>query len=226
MKKLFLVGALALFGAIDAQTTFGAKAGYALSQMNSDDEDDMEFEGIGVDKKSKSGFYVGGFVEHKLTDKFALQGELQYAELGGRYQGKLQESGYHATLNMDFKINQILVPISAKYYPTANFSLSAGPYLGFVVSNKFEAKFKDSNLPKEVIAEANAELSEYNEMFSDSFDESLQKVTFGLHVGAEYTIYKGLLIDARYNFGLSNLEKDTNTSTKMSFFQVGLGYKF
>ena len=29
MKKLFLVGALALFGAVNAQTTFGVKAGYA-----------------------------------------------------------------------------------------------------------------------------------------------------------------------------------------------------
>ena len=226
MKKLLFLSAIALSGVINAQTTFGVKTGYALSQLNSEDDDDMEFEGIGVDKKSKSGFYIGGFVEHKLTDKFALQGELQYAELGGRYQGKFEDSGYHATLNMDFKINQILIPISAKYYPTSNFALSAGPYLGFIVSNKFEAKFKDSNLPKEVIDDANNELNEYNQMFSESFDDSLQKVTFGLQVGAEYNIYRGLLIDARYNFGLSNLEKDSNTSTKMSYFQIGLGYKF
>jgi len=225
MKKLLVLSAIALVGIANAQTTFGVKAGYAGSQLTGED-DEMDFEGIAVDKKLKSGFYVGGFAEHKFTEKFALQGELQYAALGGRYEGKFEDSGYHATLNMDFKINQILIPISAKYYPVSNFSLSGGPFVGFVVSNKFEAKFKDSNLPADVIAEANNQLDVYSDEFSDSFDDSLQKVTFGVQFGAEYTIYKGLMVDARYNVGLSNLEKDSETTSKMSYFQVGLGYRF
>ena len=87
MRKLFLVGALALFGAVNAQQTkFGLKAGYALSSINSKVlEEILEDEfGVNGDNKSKSGFFVGAFVEHKLNEKFALQGEVQYANLGGQ----------------------------------------------------------------------------------------------------------------------------------------------
>lgn len=224
MKKLLLVGAVALFGAMNAQTKFGVKAGYTNSQFSSDES--MEFEDVKMDKKGKSGFFVGGFVEHMLSEKFALQGELTYAALGGKYEGKFNDSGYYATLVTDFKVNQIIIPISAKYYVIPNLAIYGGPNVGFTVSNEFEAKLKDSNLPSEAISEANSSLSEYNSEASKEFDKSLQKTTFGIQLGAEYNVYKGLLVDARYNIGLTDLDKGSESNIKMHYFQIGLGYKF
>lgn len=224
MKKLVLVGAVALFGAVNAQTTFGVKAGYTNSQFSSDE--DMEFEDVKMDKKGKSGFFVGGFVEHLFSEKFALQGELNYAALGGKYEGKFNEAGYYATLVTDFKVNQIIIPISAKYFVIPNLAVYGGPNVGFVISNDFEAKFKDSNLPNEAINEANNYLAQYNSEASKEFDKGLQKTTFGIQLGAEYNLYRGLLLDARYNIGLTDLDKESEGTVKMHFFQIGLGYKF
>ena len=52
MKKILLASAIALFAGLNAQTTFGVKAGYALSKLNSN-EGDFEFGGIEGGLKSK-----------------------------------------------------------------------------------------------------------------------------------------------------------------------------
>ncbi|WP_262912470.1 hypothetical protein [Chryseobacterium sp. MEBOG06] len=39
MKKILFVSALGLFTGLNAQTTFGVKAGYALSKLNSSEGD-------------------------------------------------------------------------------------------------------------------------------------------------------------------------------------------
>ena len=57
MKKLFLVGALALFGAMNAQVKYGAKAGLNIATLNGD------VEGL----KSLVGFHVGGFAQIPLA---------------------------------------------------------------------------------------------------------------------------------------------------------------
>lgn len=224
MKKVFLAAALALFAATDAQTRFGLKAGYSNSVLNSSDE--AQLEGIGMDKKEKSGFYAGAFGEYQLTEKFALQGELQYAKLGGNYSGSFAQDGMSFTMDMGFNIDQIIVPVSAKYYVTPALGLTAGPYAAFTVSNNVTVDANSPNLTAEENSMLNSLLAQYENELTNEFDRSLEKTNFGIHIGAEYTVYRSLFLEARYNIGLSNLEKDTDTETKMNFFQVGLGWKF
>lgn len=61
-----------------------------------------------------------------------------------------------------------------------------------------------------------------------SFDDNLKSTEFGLFLGADYNLYKGLFVDARYSFGLTNMIKNpvNDEKLKMNFFQIGLGYKF
>jgi opacity protein-like surface antigen len=56
----------------------------------------------------------------------------------------------------------------------------------------------------------------------------LKSAEFGLFLGADYNVYKGLFVDARYSFGLSNMIKDpvADEKMRMNFFQIGIGYKF
>ncbi len=83
MKKLLLVASVVLMGvAVSAQETrFGVKAGYSMSTLKVDgDQDDLEERSTDPSHT----FYVGGLVEHKFSDTFGIQGELLYSPLGGK----------------------------------------------------------------------------------------------------------------------------------------------
>lgn len=115
MKKLFLVGALALFAAGNAQT-FGLKAGMNVSSLSNS-------EGA----KSKIGPYGGIFMNAPLAESFSIQPELLYNSKGAKDDGTDDIS-----LNMDY----ISVPVMFQYNATPQFYLEAGPEFGFLVSSK------------------------------------------------------------------------------------------
>ncbi|SIS87214.1 Outer membrane protein beta-barrel domain-containing protein [Kaistella chaponensis] len=235
MKKVLLIGAIALFGALNAQQTkFGLKAGYALSNIVSQElEESLEDEfGGSSNNNSKSGYFIGAFVEHKLNDKFAIQGEAQYANLGGQFEVKYDETAgglnIKFTLQDKLNFNQILIPISAKYFVIPQLAIYGGPSVAFNAGYKSELKFKDHNIPSEFMGEINQELSALEKEQDDLLKESLKSTAFNIFFGGEYTFYKGLSVDARYTVGLTNYIKDPvdGEELKMNYLQVGLGYKF
>jgi opacity protein-like surface antigen len=60
--------------------------------------------------------------------------------------------------------------------------------------------------------------------------DHLKSMDFGLGFGAAYEMSSGLMFDARYNYGLSDLNDDTVTfgdaKITTTSFQIGLGYRF
>lgn len=219
MKKILLASAIALFTGLNAQTTFGVKAGYALSKLNSN-ENDFEMGGIEGGLKSKSGFYIGGLVEHKFNNKFAIQGEVEYANLGG----KAEVSMPGITVTEKMNLNRIIIPVSARYYATPELGIYAGPYVSFKTSNK--VKFEMSG-PNAGMADPSG-IREGERYVERYLNDTLKSTDFGLFLGADYAIYKGLFVDARYSFGLTNMIKNPvdGETLKMNFFQLGVGYKF
>lgn len=217
MKKILLASALAFFANMSAQTTFGVKGGYALSKLNSN-ENDVEFDGIEGSLKSKSGFYVGALVEHKINNKFAVQGEVEYANLGGKAKVSLP-NGITVTENLNF--NRIVIPISARYYATPELGIYAGPYVSFKTNTTAKIKISGAMANPQAVSEGEAYLEK-------AFNDNFKSTDFGLFFGADYKVYKGLFVDARYSFGLTNMIKNPvqDEKMKMNFFQVGLGYKF
>ena len=119
MKKIILsLVAVATFGAVNAQDMkFGAKAGINMSNFTGDANTD-----------SKIGFQVGAFAEFKVSEKFAVQPEILFSNLGAKY----DVLGTTVTENA----NYILIPVMAKYYVANAFSLEAGPQIGFLMSAK------------------------------------------------------------------------------------------
>ena len=116
MKKLFLVGALALFGAMNAQVKYGVKAGLNISTLNGD------VEGV----KSLAGVYAGGFAQIPLAAKFTFQPEVVYSTQGAK------QDGGDGKLNLGY----INVPLMFKYAIAEKFNVEAGPQIGFLVSAK------------------------------------------------------------------------------------------
>lgn len=216
MRKILFASALALFTAANAQTTFGVKGGFALSILTTNEDLDV-LDGVNAGLKSKAGFYVGGLVEHKFNNKFAVQGEVQYANLGGRTE--VSVSGI--TVKENFNMNRIVIPVSARYYAIPDLAVYAGPFVSIKTGTKVNIDVSGGTADPQLLNEA-------ENFLEKSFDDSLKSAEFGLFLGADYNLYKGFFVDARYSFGLSNMIKNPvdGEKMKMNFFQIGVGYKF
>lgn len=121
MKKVILVAVVAVIAmvSVNAQTSFGAKAGLNSATLIGD-----------VDgNKSLIGFHVGVFAEITLADSFYLQPELLYSTQGTDDYLNLKDK-----LNLDY----INIPIMFKYDVANRFYLEAGPQIGFLVSAERE----------------------------------------------------------------------------------------
>lgn len=103
----------------------------------------------------------------------------------------------------DFDLTYINVPVVLKYYIVQGLNIQAGPQFGFIVDDKITVDLGD------VVADAKAE----------SFDLSAV-------LGAGYDFPLGIRLDARYNFGLTDVSKLEGTNGKNSVFSLALGYSF
>jgi opacity protein-like surface antigen len=192
MKKIILsMIAVLAFGFTNAQETrFGIKGGLNLTSFAG---------GNYYDAKSLVGFQIGGFAEIKVIEKLAIQPELLFSTQGANLE-------YRNEGDYDAKLNYINVPVLAKFYVTKEFTVEAGPQIGFLVSAK-----EDGHNAKD---------------FYKSTD-------FGFNFGAGYNFTDNLSVGLRYTVGLSNVG-DYNAedfdeyldSPKNSVLALSLGYKF
>ena len=128
MKKMILVAVIALFSmvGVNAQTSFGAKAGLNVANLSGDI----------TDNKALIGFNVGVFAEIMLADSFYLQPELVFSAQGTLIGDSL--FGFDLFFLIEnFNLNYINIPIMFKYDVANRFYLEAGPQIGFLVSAKF-----------------------------------------------------------------------------------------
>lgn len=111
MKKIILT-ALAVFAfsfANAQETKFGVKAGLDLASATA------KVDGISA-SASETGFFIGGFVDVAVSDKFHVQPEVLYVAVKD--------------------LNQIHVPILAKYAVSEGINILAGPSLGFILDKQ------------------------------------------------------------------------------------------
>lgn len=158
----------------------------------------FEMQGSSVTGNSIVGVQVGGFAEIKIVDKFAIQPEVLFSTEGS----KLKADGEEVLFNLSY----INIPVMAKFYPADKFSIQAGPQLGFLVSAK----------------------GSLNGGSKEDIKDGYKSTNFGLNLGAGYEFTDNLLVDLRYNFGLSDIAKNNEEGLKMtgSVFSIALGYKF
>lgn len=192
MKKIVLsLVAILAFGFVNAQQTrFGVKGGLNLTSFSG---------GNYYDAKSLVGFQVGAFAEIKIIERLAIQPEVLFSTQGA----KLDAGAFG---DFDTKLNYINVPVLAKFFITKQFTVEAGPQLGFLVSAKREGR--------------------------DAKD-FYKSVDTGFNFGAGYNFTDNVSVNLRYTVGLSNIgDYETEDfdeyfdSPKNSVLALTLGYKF
>jgi len=103
-----------------------------------------------------------------------------------------------------YNLDYINVPVLFQYMFDNGFRIQAGPQVGFLVSAK----------------------SKLNNNTTDNKD-NLKPIDFGLSIGASYVVPStGFGIDARYNLGLTNINKDSAVKSTNRGLQLGVFYIF
>lgn len=148
----------------------------------------------------KPGLIAGGEAMYQITDVIAVSGGLFFAQEGCK--GK--EDGASIKLNN----NYINVPILVNAYVAPGLAVKLGLQPAFLLSAKMSASAKGNSV-------------------SMDFKDVYNTFDLAMPIGLSYE-FKNFVVDARYNFGLTNIIKEANTSdnSKNSVFQFMVGYRF
>ena len=183
--------------------TFGAKVGINFADVSADDaEDNEEF----LDFGNKTGFVAGGFVEVPVAPQFSFAPEVLFSQKGAQAEGEEDGDEFKYSVNL----TQIQVPVLFK----ANFA--AGSVRPFVVVGPAFG-FRTS---------ANAKLEVNDELLDEEeLDDDLESVEFSLVFGGGVRFGKAS-VEARYDLGLNNLDKEEGSDAKTRTFSILFGYAF
>lgn len=144
----------------------------------------------------KVGFNVGLLGHIHVARHFALQPEIEYSTQGAKY----------TTDNVSTKINlnYINVPVLLQYMWDNGFRLQAGPQAGILIS----AKSKNDNNTIDI-------------------KDDMKPIDLGVSFGAGYIHPStGIGIDARYNLGLTDINKNSVMKSTNRGLQISLFYIF
>lgn len=135
MKKIILSSiALFAFGFANAQdgASFGVKGGLDLVSYKVPGVTVPDGEGgtetFGGGSESLTGFFIGGFAEFGIADKFMLQPGLNYHTASKKVEG------------VELKANFLSIPVLIKYEIAEKFNLMAGPSLFYSLESDDEDK--------------------------------------------------------------------------------------
>lgn len=157
-----------------------------------------------VEAKIRPAFVAGVEGEYQLADIFSLSAGVLYSQQGAKSKEEYVGLG-KATLQFDY----INIPVMANVYVAQGLAVKVGAQVGFNVRHK--VKFGSTTF----------DIKDFGEEADDPI--TFRKVDFSIPVGLSYE-YSNVVIDARYNWGLTKLSKEDKS--RNSVFQFTVGYKF
>ena len=226
MKKLMMIAAMMVAtmtasaqfepGTFSLQPKLGG-TGTMLSDMPKLPLQNIDGTVFEIDKSATGGFIIGAEAEYQFTKMLSLAAGVNYAEQGSGWKDtKIVSSGVSFDLK-DTKValSYINIPVVANVYLFKGFALKAGVQLGFLTSAKMKVKAEGSEngLTQRVEIDENIK-------------SSCNKTDFSIPVGLSYQFKVPIVIDARYNIGLSKVNNKGNEKSKNQVFQITVGYKF
>ena len=192
--------------------------------------------------RMKVGFTGGAELEYGINPILGLSFGLIYSQEGAKIDGSLEgtvidENGdtWMTSTSMDGKLNcsYLNLPLLANFNIPAikGLTYKVGFQVGILASDKMSTKgmivmlnpnylssssyaINDGRKPNQVLG--------YNTEMSDV----CKSIDFGLPIGLSYE-YKNIVLDARYYFGLTKIDKTDNPDTaRNQYLSITLGYKF
>ncbi|SIT23062.1 Outer membrane protein beta-barrel domain-containing protein [Chryseobacterium ureilyticum] len=238
MKKLFtglaFMGVLFLNAQEKKQSTspisYGVKGGFNASNLSRTDMDrynyGSQYEEQNNDDRLKPGFHAGVFVNIPVAQKFSIQPELLFSQLGSkaeeRYRYASGGSIYKRNVDFTTNLNYLTLPIMVQYNILPQLYVEAGPEFGLLIGGKLKGDMS-------VEERSGSQINTYRDSFSNKLVmDFYNRFNFGLGVGAGYYFTPKFGVTARFTAGITNVMKNTDSDYKVrnNALQVGVAYKF
>lgn len=208
MKNFLLLLTLFLFGITNSQNKlrYGIKAGLNFSEFRGDLEN----------ASVKPGFVLGGLVNYKINNKFAIQPEVFYSSEGTDYTITTTNdiSGTTTYTENSINIGYISIPVMVEYY-LSKVSFEFGPQISFLT---FANLHTNTKVTTEEFIAADA--------YSTNVKDDINNLDFGLNFGVGYNFTTNFNGNLRYNLGLLNVEKNGEETNYNSVITFSFGYLF
>ena len=232
MKKIFLGFALAGSFLMNAQekeqptsskppVRFGVKAGFNGSTFNRGERKEID-----NNEKIKIGSHIGVFANIPVAEKFSIQPELLFSQLGSKTEDLfIHNSGDYFTMqSYTYKtnLNYLTLPIMIQYNILPQLYVEAGPEFGLLLGGKVKGDGRS-----EIAFDGTTTVSTEN--FSENITMNrYNKFNFAIGIGAGYYFTQNFGVTARFTAGTTPIFKNDYYDNKVrnNALQIGVAYKF
>lgn len=227
MKRfiLSLVAIVTIITAATAQPEAGTisiipRIGVTLAKVSSDDL--YVAEGFALSPKYLPGMVVGADIEYQITNMLAVSAGAFYSQQGEKYDDyteahDLSTKKWSETRDIKNKFDYINVPVMLSVYGAKNLAFKVGVQFGFNTKASTE------------LTSATFARGEDGKAYTDNVtklkgDMTIKKFDCSIPIGFSYE-YMNVILDARYNIGLTKLYKNLSDG-KNCVFAFTAGYRF
>ena len=187
MKKIILVAVVLLAGSVDMQAQlvrFGFKGGLNYANQNGSQ---ITVNSDNYNTDAITSYHAGLVAELKLTDGFSIQPELLYSTQGATYKNAFEE--------FKNELGYLSIPVLAKFNLNKTVSLDLGPQASFLLSERKNANFNDS----------------------ETFE-------FGVAGGLTLNVTKHIFLQGRYVLGLTEASKEAEVKNSVLQISAGFKF--
>lgn len=237
MKRTLLVATLTLTALTTRAQSYGEEAftlqpkvGILSARIsNTPDLDIFDNAGRGravMKRDFFPGVQVGLEAEYQVNDWLGLAAGLQYSLQGAAWKNRSSIIDDQQVFVHDTKtaLGYVQLPIVANFYVMEGLALKTGVQLGFLTNARSEAQMDVTTKDRATNTTTTFHFSD-----KDTSTEDFKKFEVAIPVGISYEFDSHFVLDMRYTFGLTRVNKDEEPGFKNNFNQslaISFGYKF
>ena len=224
MKKKFFMAAVALMTALNINAqgrfepgTFTLQPRVGLTGALITNIPSIRMPGIGrIEHDATGGFFAGVDAAYQVNDWFEVAAGVNWAQAGSGWKDTdFNVDGVSMKVrDLKIKTSYINVPVTANFYILDGFALKTGVQFGYLTSANLKGDFITDGV---------------TEKLDESSKDDFNKFDLSIPVGLSYEFDNHIVLDARYNIGLTKVNKDTDPDYKDGrnlSFVLTVGYKF
>lgn len=174
-----------------------------------------------IDATPTGGGFVGVDLEYQIAERLSFSAGANWSNAGSGWENTdFVEKGGQTVKMRDFKIETeyVFVPMTVNFYIARGLALKSGVQLGFLTKAKAKCSLSGGSHGSNMTVDLDEDIK-------DAFN----KFDVSIPVGLSYEFKSPFVIDARYNIGLSKVNKEPmedGKDTRNGIFTLTFGYKF